>query len=235
MKAMKLLAVLMAVVTLSVTAVSSARAVAPEGTAGADAMAQRYVFVVNRLGARPAALANIRHALATFSREALGASDEVMIVDIGYSSRVLLEFGASREELLETIDGLPLMPVNVLQRRATRQLYETLDEIAGRLGEFPGRKAIILASGEPNRIRSGIHYVRDTVEKLNRANATVFSIDLDVFRLPFRRGVVRSGLSGLASDTGGRYFFTQSRTGFLPSLLQVADALRIDAVAVADR
>ncbi len=198
-------------------------------------MAQRYVFVVNRLGARPAALANIRHALAAFSREALGADDEVMIVDIGYSSRVLLEFGASREALLAAIDGLPLMPINVVQRFATRQLYETLEEIAGRLQELPGRKAIILASGEPNRIRSGIHYVRNTVATLNRANATVFSIDLDVFRLPFRRGVVRSGLSGLASDTGGRYFFTQSRTGFLPSLLQVADALRIDAVAVADR
>ena len=234
MKPTRLLAVLVVVITLSVTAVSSARAVAPEGTTGAEAMAQRYVFVVNRLGARPAALANIRHALAAFSREALGANDEVMIVDIGYSSRVLLEFGASREALLEAIDGLPLMPVNVVRRFATRQLYETLEEIAGRLQELPGRKAIILASGEPNRIRSGVHYVRNTVAALNRANATVYSIDFDVFRLPFRRGVLSSGLSGLAVDTGGRYFFTQSRWGFLPSLLQVADELRMDAAAATD-
>lgn len=234
MKALRPLVVLAAVVSLSATAVVSAHAIPDDDVAAADAVAQRYVFVVNRLGARPEALANIRHSLAKFSRAALGAEDQVMIVEIGYSSRVLHEFGDSREDLFDTIDSLSLMPVDTFRRQATRQLYETLDELADRIEEVPGNKAVILASGEPNRIRSGIHYLADTTAALNRANATVYALDLDLFHAPFRRSVLRSGLAGLALDTGGRYFYTQSRTDFLPPLLQVAEELRIDAAVNAE-
>ena len=67
-----------------------------------------------------------------------------------------------------------------------------------------------------------------------RANASVYSVDLDVFRRPFGRTVERSGLSGLALDTGGRDFFTAGRVGFLPSLLAIPRALDVDGEAGAE-
>ena len=216
-------------VLLGMIVVSSAQSLASVAQSEADTT-RRYVFVINRLDARPVALARLRDALETFSRDALRPQDQVMIVEIGYSSRTLQEFTDSRETTLETIRQLTPLPIGVYQREATRLLYETLGDIAEVLETLPGRKAIILASTEPNVIRRGAHYVRGTVEALNRANASVYSIDLDVFRRPFGRTVVRSGLSGLAADTGGRYFFTAGRVSFLPALLAIPEELNIDAL-----
>jgi len=229
MKATRFVALFVASAVLGMIAFSGAHSAASAAESEADTT-RHYVFVINRLDARPVALARMRDALAAFSRDALRPQDQVMVVEIGYSSRTLQEFTDSRETTLETIRHMTPLPIGVHQRQATRQLYATLSDIAEVLEGLPGRKAVILASTEPNVIPRGVHYVRATVEALNRANASVYSIDLDVFRRPFGRTVARSGLSGLALDTGGRYFFTAGRVSFLPSLLTIPGEMNIDAV-----
>lgn len=229
MRATRFVALWVATLVIGMIAFSGAQSAVSAAESEADTV-DRYVFVINRLDARPVALARMRDALEVFSRDALRPQDQVMIVEIGYSSRTLQEFTDSRETTLETIRNLTPLPVGVYQREATRLLYASLRDLAAVLEGLPGRKAVILASTEPNVVRFGVHYVRDTVEALKRANASVYSVDLDIFRRPFGRTVARSGLSGLALDTGGRYFFTAGRVGFLPSLLAIPQELNIETV-----
>lgn len=229
MRATRFVALFVASAAVGMIVLSGAQSAASAAESEADTV-NRYVFVINRLDARPVALARMRDALAAFSRDALRPQDQVMIVEIGYSTKTLQEFTDSRETTLETIRNLIPLPIGLYQREATRVLYASLRDIAEVLEGLPGRKAVILASTEPNVIRRGVHYVSDTVEALNRANASVYSVDLDVFRRPFGRTVARSGLSGLALGTGGRYFFTAGRVGFLPSLMTIPQELDIDAV-----
>ena len=78
----------------------------------------------------------------------------------------------------------------------------------------------------PNLIREGIFYIRRTVNALNQSNTTLYSLDLDLLHRPFLQAVDASGLSGLATGTGGRYFFTQSRFGFVPAVRTIGEENR---------
>ncbi len=80
-------------------------------------------------------------------------------------------------------------------------------------------------SYEPNRGSerlSGFSYLDKTVAALNQSNTTVYSINLDVhnrFFVPL--GADFGGLSPLATETGGRYFFFQSQISFLPIVREI--------------
>ena len=213
----------LAVATLAVPTVEAA---VSESDDVADTT-RRFVFVYNRLDARSVALASVRNAMERFVAEELRAGDEVMVVEIGYSTRVLQGFPSSKDATLETIRGLRALPINTFTRLQTRQVYDSLRGIAEEVESLAGPKFVILASVEPNRTREGKHYIADTVDALNRANAMVYSIDLDVLHRPFFRRQGVSGLSGLGLETGGRHFLTASRFGFAQPLRDIAAAASI--------
>ena len=194
--------------------------------AGMNTTPRRFVFVVNRLGARFSALAASKRALEVFVNEEMAAGDEVMVVELAYSTRVLQEFSTSKDETLETIRSIVPLTIGFTPTFvATRQLYESLEVLGRALETVPGRKIVILMSQEPNRGSErfdGFFYLDKTVDALNQSNTTVYSINLDVhnrFFVPL--GADFGGLSPLATETGGRYFFLQSQISFLPIVREI--------------
>ena len=196
------------------------------GAAAMNATPRRFVFVVNRVNARFSALAAAKQALEVFVSEEMAEGDEAMVVELAYSTRVLQQFSASKAETLETIRGIVPLRIDYFSTFAARQLYFSLEELGRSLESIPGRKAVILMSYEPNRGRerfSGLFYVDDTVDALNQANATVYSINLDVLHRFFvGGGRDLGGLSPIATETGGRYFFFQSQISFVPIVREIA-------------
>ncbi len=187
---------------------------------------RRFVLIVNRLGARPLVLARAKRALEVFVNEFLAEGDEAMVIEIEYSTTVVQTFTDSKELTIRAIRDITPLNVSTFQHTATRQIYDSLEKLGQLLEALPGRKVVIFLSSEPNLIREGIFYIRRTVNALNQSNTTLYSLDLDLLHRPFLHAVDASGLSGLATGTGGRYFFTQSRFSFVPAVRNIGEENR---------
>ena len=192
----------------------------------AEVTPRRFVFVINRLGARFSSLVRARDALEGFVTAFLTENDEVMVVDIGYSVKVLQQFGASKDATIGAIRNLPLLRVDYhhYPHSGERYVYEALRSLGQELAGLPGRKTIIFLSNELHTRRFLVD-INDTVDALNESNSTVYSIDLELahqrrfFRRHARYAV--GGLSPLANETGGRYFYNQ--TSIEPSVRRIGE------------
>lgn len=173
---------------------------------------RRFVFVLNRQGARFEWLARAKRALSEFVVESLADGDEAMLVEVGVSWKVTQEFRNVKEETLASIRKLSQMRVDYPMGpdRAAGQLYRDLELLAEGFSQFPGRKVLVLMSNElatftgvgSRRTNEGFTLKRAT-DALNQANVSVYTIDL---RGPESTISLAGGLSPLATETGGRYF-----------------------------
>ena len=212
------------VVVVALAVLPAAKASEP---ADAGAIRNRYVFVVNRIYARPDALARALDAMALFINETMTADDRAMVIEIGYSTRVLHDFSSSKDAIIATIEGIGLTSVSTLGNEAAHQFYDSLQWLGETLQEVSGHTVVILASNEPNRMRTSKLYMGDAIDALNEGNASVYSIDLGLLHRGFPRYGV-SGLAALSSGTGGIYFQTQSRVSFVPAMRQLTALIQGD-------
>ncbi len=174
---------------------------------------RRFVFVLNRQGADFGYLVRAKKALRSFVVESMADGDEAMVVDMGNSVKILQEFRNTKEETLQSLEKFSPMPVPYMGGldRATRYALQTMEELGITLQQTSGRKVIVFFSTElatftmpgSRRTNEGFQLER-SVNALNQANASVYTIDL---RGPYARGGdFLGGLSPLASQTGGRFF-----------------------------
>lgn len=173
---------------------------------------RRFIFVFNRQGAEFDWLVRAKRDLNEFVVESMADGDEAMVIDVGYSMEVVQPFLSSKEDTIATIKDLSPMvtPYSISADRAAGFLYRYFEELGEELVEIPGRKVLVLLSRElptftvpGSRYSSESHTLQSAIESLNQANVTVYTVDL---RGPHHSETLSSGLSPLATETGGRYF-----------------------------
>jgi VWFA-related protein len=198
----------------------------PSSPAGVNTYPRRFVFVLNRQGARFEWLARAKRALASFIVESMADGDEGMVIDVGYSTKIVQQFRAAKEETIETVRKLSQMEIGypMGDDLAAGQFYRDLESVAEALATLPGRKVVIVLSNElmtfppPGSTKSNEGFaLQKTVEALNQANASVYTIDL---RGPESTLSIQGGLSPLATETGGKYF--RNNATFEPPLRSIA-------------
>lgn len=174
---------------------------------------RRFVFVLNRQGASFEYLARAKRALSTFVVESLADGDEAMVIDIGYSTKILQDLVDDKQTTISTIKSLSSMavPYRLGADRAAEFVYEDLEALGRSFAELPGRKILVLFSMElltftsPGTVYSSQAVpLQRAIESLNQSNTSVYAIDLA--GVDRRGSSPTGGLSPLATDTGGRYF-----------------------------
>jgi VWFA-related protein len=174
---------------------------------------RRFLFIVNRQGAKFEHLNRAKRDLAEFIVESMAEGDEAMVIDIGYSLKVVQNFQAGKEETLQTVRKLSQMQIDypLGPDRAADQTYRDLESLGHALGKIPGRKIVIFFSNElltfpgpGSRATNNSFSLKKAVESLNQANTTVYTLDIRGPDAPFPS--VQGGLSPLATETGGRFF-----------------------------
>ncbi|MGH9333459.1 MAG: VWA domain-containing protein, partial [Vicinamibacteria bacterium] len=186
---------------------------------------RRFVFIINRQGARFEYLARAKRDLSSFIVDSMAEGDEAMVIDIGYSMKVVQDFRAGKQETLQSIRGLSQMEIDYPMGpdRSAGFVYRDLESLGEALLEIPGRKVIVLFSNElltfarpGSRMNDNSFSLKKAVESLNQANASVYTLDI---RGPESRMSIAGGLSPLATETGGRYF--RNNTSFKPPLERI--------------
>ena len=205
------------ITTFDVTDWTSYVAAKTDGRPATDAASvntypRRFVFVFNRQGARFDWLNRGKRALREFIVESMAEGDEAMVIENGYSFKIVQQFRSTKENTLESVRSLSQMVVGYPMGadRAAGQLYRDLESLGKTLEAIPGRKVLVLLSNElatftsPGSRRSdeGLTLER-AATALNQANTTVYTIDL---RGPESNLSLAGGLFPLASGTGGRHF-----------------------------
>jgi VWFA-related protein len=174
---------------------------------------RRFIFLLNRQGADFEYLNRAKRDLATFIVESMAEGDEAMVIDVGYSLKVVQDFQAGKAATLQTVKKLSQMRVDYPMgaERAADQVYRDLQALGEALLTIPGRKILILFSNElPTFAPAGSSWTGSSfsltkaVESLNQANTSVYTLDI---RGPDSRTSTAGGLSPLATETGGRYFW----------------------------
>ena len=173
---------------------------------------RRFIFVFNRQGARFGWLNRGKRALREFIVESMAEGDEAMVIENGYSFKIVQEFRSTKENTLDSVRSLSQMVIDYPMGadRAAGQLYRDLESLGNTLEAIPGRKVLVLLSNElatftgpgSRRSNEGFTLQRATTA-LNQANTTVYTIDL---RGPESTLSLVGGLSPLATETGGRHF-----------------------------
>jgi Ca-activated chloride channel homolog len=189
----------------------------------ANTYPRRFVFIVNRQGARFEYLNRAKRALQTFIVESMAEGDEAMVIDVGYSLKIAQQFRASKEDTLATVKKLSQMEIDYPMGpdRAAGTFYQDLESLGNALAELPGRKVIVVLSNElltfagPGSRQSDQGFaLKEAIESLNQSNSTVYTIDL---RGSDAQGdSITGGLSPLATETGGRFF--RNNPSFEPPL-----------------
>jgi VWFA-related protein len=195
----------------------------PEG--GVNTYPRRFIFLLNRQGAAFEYLARAKRDLRAFIVESMAEGDEAMVIDVGYSLKVVQDFRAGKADTLEAVRKLSQMQIDYPMGadRAAQQIYRDFESLGQALVGIPGRKVVILFSNElPTFAPPGSQWtdnsfsLKKAVESLNQANASVYTLDI--------RGAdsitsVAGGLSPLATETGGRYF--RNNPSFGPPLRRI--------------
>ncbi len=174
---------------------------------------RRFVFIINRQGAKFEDLNRAKRALQSFIVDSMAEGDEAMVIDVGYSLKVAQQFQASKQATLTTVKKLSQMEIAYPMGpdRAAGAFYTDLGTLGDTLARMPGRKVIVVFSNElltfapPGSLQVDQGFsLKKAVQALNQANATVYTIDI---RGPESSGLsIAGGLSPLATETGGRYF-----------------------------
>jgi Ca-activated chloride channel family protein len=174
---------------------------------------RRFIFIINRQGARFEHLNRAKRDLAEFIVESMAEGDEAMVIDIGYSLKVVQNFQAGKEETLQTVRKLSQMQIDypLGPDRAADQTYRDLESLGDSVLKLPGRKIVIFFSNElltfpgpGSRASNNSVSLRNAIESLNQANTTVYTLDIRGPDSSFETN--RGGLSPLATETGGRFF-----------------------------
>jgi VWFA-related protein len=206
---------------------------------------RRFVLVLCRWHATFDVLSRSKKALERLVRDQLAEGDEVMVVEIGDTTSVVQQFTPSRQQALQSIQKkIVPMPARsgdlqqagigdgdltdeATQRHTTNKVYVSLESLAQGLQRAGGRKVVLLLSPPMQRAKDFGPQLRTVVSILNRANATVYAIDIagglrgvaegsgsiavsddPLSEMPNRLGISDevNALHALAADTGGRYF-----------------------------
>jgi VWFA-related protein len=192
---------------------------------GVNTYPRRFIFIVNRQGARFEYLHRAKRDLSTFIVESMAEGDEAMVIDVGYSLKVVQDFQAGKAQTLSSIGSLSQMEIDYPMGadRAAGQLYRDLESLGEALRGIPGRKVVILFSNELATFAPpGSQWIDNSfslkraVESLNQANTSVYTLDI---RGPDSTLTIQGGLSPLATETEGRYF--RNNTSFAPPLRRI--------------
>jgi len=193
---------------------------------GVNTYPRRFIFIVNRQGAQFEYLTRAKRDLVTFIVESMAEGDEAMVIDVGYSLRVVQDFHAGKEHTLQAVRKLSQMQIDYPMGpdRAAQQMYRDLEFLGQTLLGIPGRKVVILFSNEletfaapGSRSIDNSFSLKDAVEALNQANTTVYTLDIRGPESSFTS--FKDGLSPLATETGGRYF--RNNPSFGPPLRRI--------------
>lgn len=115
----------------------------------ADIAPRRFVFVVNRRGARPAQLRRMKDGLEDFVSSRFSNHDEALFVDFAEVPRITRGWRTGRAETLPEIRNITAMgfrsPLGPAEDAADTAFM--LAALAERLRELPGRKVVVLFSG----------------------------------------------------------------------------------------
>lgn len=201
------------------------RTAAASAEGGVNTYPRRFIFILNRQGAEFEHIYRAKRDLATFIVESMAEGDEAMVIDIGYSLKVVQDLQAGKERTLKTVRGLSQMRIDYPMGpdRAADEIYRDLESLGEALLEVPGRKIVIFFSNElltfaepGSRGIDNTFSLKRATESLNQANTSVYTIDI---RGPESFISFRGGLSPLATETGGRYF--HSNPSFSPPLRRI--------------
>jgi VWFA-related protein len=174
---------------------------------------RRFIFIINRQGAQFEYLNRAKRDLAEFIVGSMAEGDEAMVIDIGYSMKVVQEFQAGKEQTLQTVRKLSQMQIDYPMGadRAADITYRDLEALGESLLKIPGRKVVIFLSNElltfpsvGSRASNNSFSLKDAVESLNQANTTVYTLDIRGPESAFE--TIQGGLSPLATETGGKFF-----------------------------
>jgi hypothetical protein len=146
----------------------------PEG--GVNTYPRRFIFLLNRQGAAFEYLARAKRDLRAFIVESMAEGDEAMVIDVGYSLKVVQDFRAGKADTLEAVRKLSQMQIDYPMGadRAAQQIYRDFESLVQALVGIPGRKVVILFSNElPTFAPPGAVTDKpsgEAVESLNQAN-----------------------------------------------------------------
>jgi VWFA-related protein len=202
----------------------SPAAAPPEGEV--NTYPRRFLFILNRQGAEFAHVHRAKRDLAEFIVDSLAEGDETMVIDIGYSLKVVQDFQAGKEKALKAVRSISQMRIDYPMGpdRSAHQVYRDLESIGEALAALPGRKIVLFFSNDlqtfappgSSDFDNGFS-LKAAVESLNQANVTVYTFDIRGPESPFPS--MEGGLSPLATETGGRFFY--SNPSFAPPLRRV--------------
>ena len=205
-------------------------------TASTNTFPRRFIFIINRQGARFGFMVRARRALESFVVESMAEGDQAAVIDIGESTRVLQDFTPSKEEILQAVKRIYPMRANIFfgTQIATRNVFDALDGLGQDMSAVPGRKIVIFMSPALERTAQLLPDLQRTVDSLNQSNTTVYSVDIegtagaisveddeitfaslggyndgDTSTADFSSmdSFEIGGLFPLANETGGRYFW----------------------------
>jgi VWFA-related protein len=216
------------IATFDVTDWTSYVAGRTEGAADSrvNAYPRRFIFIINRQGAKFEYLNRAKRDLSEFIVESLAEGDEAAVVDIGYSFKIVQNFQAGKEATLQTVRKLSQMHIDYPMGpdRAADQVYRDLESLGEALVKIPGRKIAILFSNElqtfvapGSRDVNNAFSLKEATESLNQANVSVYTLDIRGPDTPFAS--LEGGLSPLATETGGKFF--RNSTTFGPPLKRI--------------
>ncbi len=118
-------------------------------TVAANRETRRFVFVLNRRGARPAQLRRMKQGLEEFVSARFGEQDEALFVDFAEVPRIARGWRTGPAETLSEVGNITPIgfrsPVGPAEDAADAVFM--LEALAGRLAELPGRKVVVLFSG----------------------------------------------------------------------------------------
>ena len=211
----------------------------PGPAAAVNAFPRRFVFIINRQSASSTYIRRAKMALENFVVESMADGDEALIIDMGFSTKVLQQFRDSKAETLRTIRQLSLLEVDLYAGTGsdlgTRNVYETLESLGQSLGQLPGRKIVIFLSPQLEQTENYLNYLQDTVDAFNQSNASIYSINIgglggvsaatdESAAVSSSRSFAIGGLFPLANETGGRYYYNLET--FEPALRRVGQENR---------
>ena len=155
-----------------------------------------------------------RHDLEVFLKEVLGPHDRAFIVCFGNHLRLVSDFSASSDDLIERLNAFKKgsRSFSEIGPKESRELgtafYDSIYySITDKMATETGRKALLIFSdGEDN---SSSHDMMTAIETAQAANVTLFSIrytEREHGRLTARNKYGISVMERIAKETGGDQF-----------------------------
>ncbi|HEY0701775.1 MAG TPA: VWA domain-containing protein [Candidatus Acidoferrales bacterium] len=165
----------------------------------------------------------------------LAAQDEIALVAYSQAPKMILPFTADRAALSDS-----LQQVQYTIGFGELNLFDSISAVLDSMSSIPGKKAIVLlTTGLDSSPASRWDAL---VQKLQASDVVIFPVALGAsLRTPAKKnkskGVTKSSephvfaaadqtLRSLAEITGGRAFFPESESDFVPAYAQIAATLR---------